>query len=119
MPIKSVGSGHKIESVGLAETQHFFSWPNLIATNTFYDVCDGDTVNPHIGLIIQAQLRPQFFYFSFNGSADSIFLILRIKIKVSFSFCIFKFAADSKYLTIQKKNRAELLKSFGPVGKTN
>ena len=60
-----------------------------------------------------------FLIFSFNGSADSIFSILRIKIKVYFSFCIFKFAADSKYLTIQKKNRAELLKSFGPVGKTD
>ena len=65
-------------------------------------------------------IRPQFFNFSFNGSADSIFSILRIKIKVYFSFCIFKFAADSKYFTVQKKkNRAELLKSFGPVGKTN
>ena len=52
---------------------------------------------------LQLCVRPQFFYFSFNGSADSIFSILRIKIKVYFSFCIFKFAADSKYLTIQKK----------------
>ena len=69
--------------------------------NTFYRDCR-----------IDLAFRPQFFYFSFNGSADSIFSILRIKIKVYFSFCIFKFAADSKYLTIQKKKSSRALKIF-------
>ena len=62
--------------------------------------------------VLLTKVRPQFFYFSFNGSADSIFSILRIKIKVYFSFCIFKFAADSKYLTIQKKKSSRALKIF-------
>ena len=63
-------------------------------------------------LLLRHLYMPQFFNFSFNGSADSIFSILRIKIKVYFSFCIFKFAADSKYLTIQKKKSSRALKIF-------
>ena len=57
-------------------------------------------------------IRPQFFNFSFYGSADSIFSIFGIKIKVYFSFCIFKFAADSKFFTVQEKKSSRALKIF-------
>ena len=65
-----------------------------------------------LGTRIFKHLGHSFLIFRLTGSADSIFSILRIKIKVYFSFCIFKFAADSKYFTVQKKKSSRALKIF-------
>ena len=86
---------------------HFYTWMMIIIPSQTLA-----KIQCFCKLSNSSTFRPQFFYFSFNGSADSIFSILRIKIKVYFSFCIFKFAADSKYLTIQKKKSSRALKIF-------